>query len=208
LIEKGLVPIGTVAVPLLCYYGALAVDGNGFVAAFVSGTAFAAGFSRRGGANTVTDPTQLTEWGATILGYAVCCLFGIIAVSRIGDVATWPALGFALLSLTLLRMAPVALVLLRTGFARPTRLFIGWFGPRGLASVVFALIATEELPANSELKSVTGAIALTVLLSVVLHGVTADIGAQRYGAWARQSQSQAELASAVEPVVGRTTGRQ
>jgi NhaP-type Na+/H+ or K+/H+ antiporter len=207
LIEKGLVPIGAVAVPLLCYYGAVTIGGNGFVAAFVSGTAFAAAFSRRAGPNSVAGPLQLTEWGATIFGYAVWFLFGIIVLSRIGELATWPALGFALLSLTLLRIAPVALVLLGTGFARPTRLFIGWFGPRGLASVVFGLIATEELPAHSDVKAVTAAIALTVLLSVVLHGVSADIGAQHYGAWATQSQPQAELTSAVEPVVGRTTRR-
>ncbi len=194
LIEKGLVPIGTVAVPLLCYYGAVAVDGNGFVAAFVSGTAFAAAISRRACAIPIAEPLQLTEWGATILGYAVWFLFGIILVSRIGELVTWPALAFALLSLTVLRMAPVALVLLGSGFARPTRLFIAWFGPRGLASVVFGLIATEELPANGDLKSVTGAIALTVLLSVVLHGVSADIGAQRYGAWATRTQPTAELA--------------
>jgi NhaP-type Na+/H+ or K+/H+ antiporter len=193
LIEKGLVPVGTVAVPLLCYYGAVAVDGNGFVAAFVSGTAFAAAISRRAHAVSVAEPLQLTEWGATTFGYAVWYLFGIIVVSRIGELATWPALGFALLSLTVLRMAPVALVLLGTGFARPTRLFIGWFGPRGLASVVFGLIATEELPASSDLKVVTGAMALTILLSVVLHGASADIGAQRYGAWATRTQPAAEL---------------
>lgn len=88
---------------------------------------------------------------------------------------------------------PVALVLPGTGFARPTRLFIGWFGPRGLASVVFGLIATEQLPANSDVKSVTGAIALTVLLSVVRRGVSAGIGAQRYGSWATRTQPSAEL---------------
>jgi hypothetical protein len=73
--------------------------------------------------------------------------------------------------------------------------------------VVFGLIATEELPATSDLKSVTGAIAFTVLLSVVLHGISADIGAQHYGAWATQTHPQTELTSAVEPVVGRTTRR-
>jgi hypothetical protein len=73
--------------------------------------------------------------------------------------------------------------------------------------VVFGLIATEELPANNDVKSILGAIALTVLLSVVLHGVSADIGAQRYGAWAVQTQPQTELKSAVEPVIGRTTAR-
>jgi hypothetical protein len=73
--------------------------------------------------------------------------------------------------------------------------------------VVFGLIATEELPASSDVRAVTGAIALTVLLSVVLHGISADIGAERYGAWAMRSQPQAELTSAVEPVVGRTARR-
>jgi NhaP-type Na+/H+ or K+/H+ antiporter len=207
LIVKGLVPVGTVGVPLLCYYGAVAVHGNGYVAAFVAGTAFAAGFSRKGGAASVAQPLQLTEWGATVLGYVVWCLFGIIVLSRIGELLSWRAVGFALLSLTLLRMAPVALALLNTGLARPTRLFIGWFGPRGLASVVFGLIATEELPANGEVKAVTGAVALTVLLSVVLHGVTADIGAQRFGAWVSRAQPQTELTATVEPVVGRTTRR-
>lgn len=100
-------------------------------------------------------------------------------------------------------MVPVGLVLLGTRFARPTRWFISWFGPRGLASVVFALLAAEELPGNGDLRSVTGTIALTVLLSVVLHGVTADIGAQRYGAWTARTRLPAELAGAVEPVNGR-----
>jgi sodium/hydrogen antiporter len=63
LIEKGLVPVGTVAVPLLCFYGAVAVNGNGFVAAFVSGMAFAAAISHRASATSVAEPMQLTEWG-------------------------------------------------------------------------------------------------------------------------------------------------
>lgn len=203
LVEAGLVPVGTVAVPLLCYYGAVALDGNGFVAAFVSGTAFAAATSHRVSAHSAEESLLLAGWGATILGYGVWCLFGVILVSRIGELVTWPALGFALLSLTLLRMGPVAVVLLGTGFARPTRWFVGWFGPRGLASVVFGLLATEELSGNSDLKAVTGAIALTVLLSVVLHGATADIGAQRYGAWTARTHPVAEFATAAEPVAGR-----
>jgi NhaP-type Na+/H+ or K+/H+ antiporter len=125
----------------------------------------------------------------------------------VGDLATAAGLLFAVVALTALRMVPVALVLLGTGFRRPTRLFIGWFGPRGLASVVFALIAIEEYPGNAEVKHVAGAIALTVLLSVVLHGATADVGAQRYGAWAARIKPPAELGAAVTPVVRRGTRR-
>jgi NhaP-type Na+/H+ or K+/H+ antiporter len=216
LMQNGLVPIGAVAVPLLCYYGAVAVEGNGFVAAFVSGTAFAAAAGTRlgdgepGGEDrreAERHPLELTTDGSTLLGYAVWCLFGVILIAHVGDLATAAGLLFAVVALTALRMVPVALVLLGTGFRRPTRLFIGWFGPRGLASVVFALIAIEEYPGNAEVKHVAGAIALTVLLSVVLHGATADVGAQRYGAWAARIKPPAELGAAVTPVVRRGTRR-
>jgi NhaP-type Na+/H+ or K+/H+ antiporter len=114
---------------------------------------------------------------------------------------------YALLSLTVLRMVPVALVLLGTGFARPTRWFIGWFGPRGLASVVFALIALEEYPDSGDVTHVTATIALTVLFSVILHGITADIGASRYGAWITRNRPTAELGAATAPIAGRGTTR-
>jgi NhaP-type Na+/H+ or K+/H+ antiporter len=78
-------------------------------------------------------------------------------------------------------MIPVALSLVRSGLDRPSVLFIGWFGPRGLASVVFALLAIEELGETSpEVGRAVAAVALTVLLSVVLHGITARRGGRRY----------------------------
>jgi sodium/hydrogen antiporter len=207
-LERGLAPIGAVAVPLLCYYGAVAMDGNGFVAAFVAGVAFAPGATVRSAEATGQDLLQLAASVGTLLEYAVWCLFGVILVAHLGDIATWSGLVFALLSLTVLRMIPVAIVLLGTGFARPTRLFVGWFGPRGLASVVFALIAVEEYPDNGDVARVTGTIALTVLLSVVLHGITADLGAARYGAWAVRTHPTAELGAALAPATGRGTRRQ
>jgi NhaP-type Na+/H+ or K+/H+ antiporter len=206
-VAGGLLPVGTIAVPLLCYYAAVALDGNGFVAAFVSGIAFAPSVTLRSGAAPNGESLQLAAWVGTLLEYAVWCLFGVILIAHLGAIATWTGALFALLSLTVLRMVPVALVLLGTGFARPTRLFIGWFGPRGLASVVFALIALEEYPDNSDVARVTGAIALTVLLSVILHGITADIGASRYGAWIARTHPTAELGAAVAPVAGRGTTR-
>jgi NhaP-type Na+/H+ or K+/H+ antiporter len=206
-LDRSLLPVGTVAVPLLCYYGAVAAHGNGFVAAFVAGVAFAPSVARRSAGAATGEPLQLAAWVGALLEYAVWCLFGTILVAHLGDIASWQGLVFALLSLTVLRMLPVALVLLGTGFARPTRWFIGWFGPRGLASVVFALIAIEEYPHSEDVAHITGTIALTVLLSVVLHGITADIGANRYGAWATRTHPHAELGAAVAPVAGRGTTR-
>ncbi len=206
-VERGLLPIGAVAVPLLCYYGAVAFGGNGFVAAFVAGVAFAPSLERRSGAPESGDSLQITARLGTLLEYAVWWLFGVILLAHLDKIATWSGAVFALLSLTALRMVPVALVLLGTRFAQPTRWFVGWFGPRGLASVVFALIALEEYPDNGDVARITGAIALTVLLSVVLHGITADVGARRYGAWVARTQPTAELGSAVAPVAGRGTTR-
>jgi NhaP-type Na+/H+ or K+/H+ antiporter len=97
--------------------------------------------------------------------------------------AGWRDLAFALLALTVLRMVPVALALAGTGLDRATVAFVGWFGPRGLASVVFGLIAVDALE-PSQSKVVLAAITLTVALSVLLHGVTASPLAARYGAYA------------------------
>ena len=87
---------------------------------------------------------------------------------------------YALLSLTAVRLVPVALALVGAGLDRRTVLFVGWFGPRGLASVVFALLAVEELGETPVVVSAVGAVSLTVLLSVVLHGVTAGPLGGRY----------------------------
>ena len=88
---------------------------------------------------------------------------------------------YAVASLTIIRMLPVALSLVRSGLDRPSVVFIGWFGPRGLASVVFALLAIEELgPTAPEVRRAVATVAWTVLLSVVLHGITARPGGRRY----------------------------
>jgi NhaP-type Na+/H+ or K+/H+ antiporter len=86
---------------------------------------------------------------------------------------------YAVLSLTVVRMAPVALSSIGSGLDRKTVLFVGWFGPRGLASLVFALIALEELGTGAD--DAIAVIGLTVLLSVLAHGLTAAPLATRYG---------------------------
>ncbi len=100
----------------------------------------------------------------------------------------WQTLLFAVLSLTVLRMVPVALSLAGAGLRVPTVLFVGWFGPRGLASVVFALIAFESLDSDPAVATVIGVIAATITLSVVVHGISAAPWARRYGAWAQRTR--------------------
>lgn len=188
--------LATLMIPLLAYGGALIMSGNGFVAAFVSGTAFA-GAARW--LDQEEDALQLTEQLANPLGYAVWLVFGITAVPVIWRGVGWGELVFALLALTVLRMLPVAIGLLGSGFRLPTVLFIGWFGPRGLASIVFALIALESLELNPALSSVLVTISLTVVFSVVAHGVSAEPLAKRYGAWAQREQPAAELQESAQP---------
>jgi NhaP-type Na+/H+ or K+/H+ antiporter len=105
--------------------------------------------------------------------------FGAIAMPVVVDHLDLATVGYALLSLTVIRMVPVALALTGAGLGRDAVLFIGWFGPRGLASLLFALFTLEELGAPAE--PAVAAIAVTVVLSVLAHGVTAGPLAARYG---------------------------
>jgi sodium/hydrogen antiporter len=99
-------------------------------------------------------------------------IFGGIVVAHMIDRVTWSALLYAILSLTVIRMLPVFLCLIGTKTTVADKLFIGWFGPRGLATIVFAvLVLDEKLPGNDTIMLAAG---WTVLLSVIAHGVTAN----------------------------------
>ena len=202
--EAGLVPVAALCVPLLCYCGAVEIGGNGFVAAFVAGTAYAAAQMN---AQQTHSSLDLADRVSTLLGYAVWMLFGITVAHHFDWLQRWQYLVFAVLSLTVLRMVPVAACLLGTGLRRPTVAFVGWFGPRGLASVVFALITYESLGATDpEVQTVIGVVATTVMLSVILHGLSATPWAVRYGIWARQTRPFVETQHAVEPLAVHRSG--
>ncbi len=99
-------------------------------------------------------------------------LFGAVAIAPCLNRLNWPVLLYSVLSLTLIRMLPVYLCLVGTGVGTLGRLFIGWFGPRGLASIVFGIIILDEkLPGNDTLMEV---VICTVLLSVLAHGISAN----------------------------------
>jgi sodium/hydrogen antiporter len=163
------------ALALLSYAAAVAGHGNGFVAAFSAGIAFGR-FAGPAGPKEV----WYVEETAGLASLVVWALFGAVAVPIVADSLDWRIALYAVLSLTALRMLPVAVVLAGTDLGRRTALFIGWFGPRGLASVVFGLIAVEELGPSADTAVAT--IATTVLLSVIAHGVTAGPLATRYAA--------------------------
>jgi NhaP-type Na+/H+ or K+/H+ antiporter len=114
------------------------------------------------------------------------------------------AVAYALLSLTVIRIAPVALATAGLGLRRETVLFVGWFGPRGLASVVFLLIAIEDVAGTPVADPIVSAVGWTILLSILLHGLTARPLATAYGRRIRSLGSGLpETVSVPEPRVRR-----
>ena len=150
-----------------CFTVAQAIGGSGFIACFTGGLLVSWLAPRRRqdllrGAEGIGETLALLTWVA----------FGAVGVGQMLSRLTIPVLLYAVLSLTVIRMVPLFLCLADTGMTTTHKLFIGWFGPRGLASIVFAVIVIDaHLRGNDTLGAVVVA---TVLLSVVAHGVTAN----------------------------------
>jgi sodium/hydrogen antiporter len=168
------VGIAVLALALVTYTASLAVHGNGFVAAFCGGLAFGAAAGRRAPAELV-----FLEQAGSLVSMLVWFAFGALAIPIVLVRADLVVVAYAILSLTLVRMVPVALACWGAGLDRKTVLFVGWFGPRGLASLVFALLALEDLGTAAD--DVVAIIGVTVLLSVLAHGLSAGPLAARYG---------------------------
>lgn len=129
-----------------------------------------------------SEPAYLIGEAGEILGAVTFVVFGAILLGpALGDL-TWAIVGYALLSLTVVRMLPVAIAFLGTKARGPTVGFLGWFGPRGLASIVFAILIEEGAPLPNEHTLLT-TVYLTIGLSVLLHGLTAAPLAGRYARW-------------------------
>jgi sodium/hydrogen antiporter len=190
------------ALALLAYAGAVAIGGNGFVAAFAGGLVFG-----RVGGRSLDEATEFTERAGLFASFIVWWIFGAVFVGPVvrGDLDV-RAIAYAVLSLTVIRIVPVAIALVRTGFAPATTAFMGWFGPRGLASVVFTLIAFERLHEQGAVADHLVEIATwTVLLSVIGHGLSAGPLAARYGSWiGRQEEQRPELLAHPDPKVRRS----
>ena len=170
--------LATLAAALGSFFIAVTFDGNGFIAAFVAGIAFGAAFPRD--VADVDQVGELPELLGELMALVVWFLFGAALVPVAFEYFSALTLVYAVLSLTVIRMFPVALAMLGAGPDTPTVLFMGWFGPRGLASVVFALLAVEGLGRSEVVGRAVSVVAFTVLLSVVVHGVSAGPLGRRY----------------------------
>ncbi|WP_329448880.1 cation:proton antiporter (plasmid) [Streptomyces sp. NBC_01426] len=180
------------AVPLIAYVLCAVVEGSGFIGAWVAGLAFGIHLRRTptdlGIPGQDSDPAQnttFTERLGLLLASLSFLVFGAVILGPTLQHLSWRMALYALLSLTVIRMLPVALALAGTGLRPASVAYIGWFGPRGLASLVFGLLALEEhLPGSTLLSEV---IAVTVGLSIILHGASAPFLGDRYGTWFTQT---------------------
>ena len=169
-------PLLAIALPLTCFAVAQELGGSGFIACFTGGLLYGALTGRSKAEELVAaeatgDSLSLVTWVAFGSASAV------VAVSQL----SWSTLTYAVLSLTVVRMVPVALVMGGMGRDLPTKLFVGWFGPRGLASIVFAVLVLDAaLPHGLQIVSV---VTFTILLSILAHGLSASPLARRYGSW-------------------------
>lgn len=159
--------LASISIAILSYSLAELIHGNGFIAAYFSGLML--------GTRTEAIRERIREFGeaeSQIMVLLIFLLFGMLLVPLSYPYWDWRAVVYALFSLTVIRMLPVAVSLIGTGLKPKTIWFIGWFGPRGIASVLYLLMTVLQLdaPGYERLISV---ITLTVLLSIFLHGLTA-----------------------------------
>jgi NhaP-type Na+/H+ or K+/H+ antiporter len=155
------------ALALIAWALADQIGGNGFIAAFVGGLAVGPTVEHVG-----EGLIRFTEAEGQLLNLTVFFIFGVLVIGLLQPLS-WEDALYALLSLTVIRMLPVGLSLLRTHLHGVSVLFAGWFGPRGLATIVLGLIVVAEAPTLAGREQVEVVVALTVLLSVLLHGMTA-----------------------------------
>ncbi len=171
-----------IAIPVLAWAGATAIGGNGFIAAFFAGLAI--------GCSTTSVRSKIQEFGETqgallsILAFMMLGATFVVPAIQVAGLRDWCYAG---LSLTIVRLIPVAIALAKMRVQPATKIFLGWFGPRGLATLIFALLISSEYSLPHGERIFTIAI-LTVVMSAVLHGVTALPASNWYGRWMEKEE--------------------
>ena len=156
-----------------------ALGGSIFIAAFTGGFVFA---RVRGGSGG--EVTYLVDQAGQLFNAVTFIAFGAVVLGPALDELTWQLVVYAIISLTAVRMVPVALAMIGSGAGRPTVAFLGWSGPRGLASIVFAVLLLDEADLPHE-RTLVLAVVATVTLSVYAHGLSARPLTERYVRWFR-----------------------
>jgi NhaP-type Na+/H+ or K+/H+ antiporter len=177
------------ALAVIAFVAADEMGGNGFIAAFVGG-----GATRVAAGPVTARALDFAEEDGEVLNLAIFFIFGLFAAHALGD-ASWQMVAYAVLSLTVIRMLPVAVSVIGLGLRPATIGFLGWFGPRGLASIILGLVVVEDAPELQGIEQIFVVMTVTVLMSVFAHGITAAPLSRRY-AHAR------EAAGADEPEHG------
>jgi len=173
--------ITVIGLAIACFSVAQSLHGSGYIAAFTGGMTF--GFISRG---TVHERILPAEAMGETLALMTWMVFGAIVVGQALDLFTWEVVIYSLLSLTIVRMLPIYLSLAGTGESILSRLFLGWFGPRGLASIVFVImVLNENLPGARFISLV---VVCTVFFSLIAHGVSAN----PLGKWFGQKETEAK----------------
>ncbi|MFD0364968.1 cation:proton antiporter [Nocardia sp. GCM10030253] len=186
-IERYWLQILTVATALLGAGIADGLHGSMFIAAFVGGLLF--GTLRGSVGGHVTD---LVDQGGELLNAVTFLVFGAAILGPVLDDLTWRLALYAVLSLTVVRMLPVALSLLGTGARKETVAFVGWFGPRGLATIVFGVLLIQDADLPNEHTLLLAAVT-TIGMSVYAHGLTATPLTDRYVRWYRSHPKRQQL---------------
>lgn len=166
--------IAMIALAPLCWILAEPIGASPFIAAFAAGLALQVGFR-----DASEGIVEFSENEGRLLHMFVFFLFGTSAGSALGEVHLAPVL-YAILSLTLVRVLPVAISMIGTRLSAASVLFMGWFGPRGLASIVLGLVTVEQEVQAAGASLVRLGLMATVLLSIFAHGLSALPGIRLY----------------------------
>jgi NhaP-type Na+/H+ or K+/H+ antiporter len=161
------IQLPVVALALACFAVAQELHGSGYVAAFVGGLLFGSFKTYKS-----HELIHAAEGSSEALALVTWVMFGCAVLGQSLGHFSWQIIVYALLSLTVVRMLPMFLALTGTGESTTSKLFLGWFGPRGLASIVFAIIVLNRGVEGANLLALT--VVCTVTLSVFAHGLTAN----------------------------------
>ena len=170
--------VAAMALAIVAFASAELIGGNGFIAAFVAGLIYG---------NLKVSYShflhEFTETESEFLAHLTFLLFGLVLLPEALEHITPPIIAYALVSLTLVRMIPVAISMIGMHLRLPTLAFMGWFGPRGLASLLFSLLILEDIGVE-QADAIQAVVGITVLASILLHGMTAAPLSALYGRWA------------------------
>jgi NhaP-type Na+/H+ or K+/H+ antiporter len=176
LILSGWRRIAVLTIALGCFTAAVAFGGSGFIGAFIGGIVFGLTSEARS-----AEDNEFTEYLGTTFDALSFLLLGAVVLPFGAKFLTWESILYAVISLVAIRMISVFIAMLGTGARRPTLAFMGWFGPRGLATLVFAILLIDaEIPDGNAIAATAVA---GVTLSVVVHGFSAPPLVSRYIAW-------------------------